>query len=117
MKRVVIMGLMAAMVVAQSGVVSYASDSAAKTVVKFPFRVITGAAGVGVGTVAGGINGIVETEKEFSEKTFGRADDNPLWIPVGIVGSAVAVPVGFLMGAPKGMVEWGRKGYQVWDGM
>ena len=67
-----------------------------------------------VGAVAGGLQGIVDTEQKFAEHTFGQADENPMMLPVGLVGAAVAVPIGFVTGAPKGMVEWGQKGYEMW---
>ena len=83
--------------------------------VSFPFRVVTGAAGMGVGAVAGGLKGIVDTEKKFAENTFGQADENPLLVPVGLIGSVVAVPVGFLAGFPEQAVKTGQDGFQYWD--
>ena len=58
-----------------------------------------------------------EWVQNFAEHTFAEVDENPLMLPVGIVGAVVAVPVGFLVGAPKGAVEWGEKGYTLWDDM
>ncbi len=80
-----------------------------------PFRLVTAAGGGALGLVAGGVQGIIETEQTFAEKTFGQADDNLMMVPVGIVGAGVAVPVGFIMGAPKGARDWGAKGYNMWD--
>jgi len=80
-----------------------------------PFRVITGAAGAGLGIVAGGLEGIVETEQSFASQTFGKASENVAMIPVGILGSALAVPVGFLLGAPEGAMEWANRGFNIWN--
>lgn len=68
-----------------------------------------------LGAVGGGLKGIVETEQQFAEKTYGEADQNPLMVPVGLVGTVVAVPVGFVLGAPEGAVTGGKQGYQLWD--
>lgn len=80
-----------------------------------PFRVITGAAGAGLGIVAGGLQGILETEQSFASQTFGKANENVAMIPVGIIGSALAVPVGFLLGAPEGAMEWANRGFNLWN--
>lgn len=91
------------------------SNNPAWAVISFPFRLVTGTAGLGLGAVGGGLKGIVQTEQQFAEKTFGEADENPLMVPVGLVGTVVAVPVGFILGAPEGAVTGGKYGYQMWD--
>ena len=90
------------------------AETDAMDVVLLPFRIVTGVGGMGLGAVAGGVQGIVYTEQKFAEHTFGQADENPMMLPLGLIGAAVAVPVGFVTGAPKGMVEWGQKGYEMW---
>ena len=85
------------------------------TVVSFPFRLTTGVVGGTLGLVGGGVKGIINTEKNFAANTYGKADENPLMVPVGLVGTVVAVPVGFVMGAPEGAVEGARDGYKWWD--
>lgn len=117
MKKQLAVLALGAMLLAQTAVSAQAESNGAVEVLKFPFRLVTGTAGAGVGLVAGGLNGIVETEKKFSDHTFAKASENPLMVPVGIVGAAVAVPVGFVMGAPQGAVDWGKKGYGWWDDM
>ncbi|HEY9687803.1 MAG TPA: hypothetical protein V6C52_12585 [Coleofasciculaceae cyanobacterium] len=91
------------------------SNNTAWAVASFPFRLVTGTAGMALGAVGGGLKGIVETEQQFAEKTYGEADQNPLMVPVGLVGTVVAVPVGFVLGAPEGAVTGGKQGYQLWD--
>lgn len=91
------------------------SGNAGWTVLSFPFRLVTGTVGAAGGAVGGGLKGIVDTEQKFAENTFGRADENPLLVPVGLVGTVVAVPVGLVTGAPDGAVEYGKKGYHWWN--
>lgn len=117
MKKKIAMFALAATLAFQTGTAAFAADNAAAELLLFPFRLVTGVAGGGLGLVAGGLQGIVETEKTFAEHTFAEVDENPLMLPVGLVGAAVAVPVGFLVGAPKGAVDWGAKGYNLWDEM
>ncbi len=83
--------------------------------IALPFRVLSGAAGAGLGIVAGGLQGIVETEQAFATQTFGHASENLAMIPVGIIGSALAVPVGFVLGAPTGAVDWATRGFNLWN--
>lgn len=115
MKKKIAVLAIAATMMAQTMSGAYAGGVA--DVLTLPFRLVTGVAGVGVGAVAGGLQGVVDTEQKFAENTFGQADENPMMLPVGIVGTAVAVPVGIITGAPKGAVEWGEKGFNMWDGM
>lgn len=112
MKKTLAMVALAATVM--MSVPAMAASGSTSDAVLLPFRIITGVAGAGVGVVAGGVQGIVDTEKKFGESTFGKADENPMMIPLGLVGAVVAVPVGFATGAPKGLVEWGQKGFEIW---
>ncbi len=116
---------LAATLVAQAGIGAFAdepsngpmtsSNNPAWAVASFPFRLVTGTTGMALGAVHGGLKGIVETEQQFAENTFGEADKNPLLVPIGLVGTVVAVPVGFVMGAPEGAANGGKYGYQIWD--
>jgi len=113
---------LAASMIAQVGVAAFAEDgpmtssgNAAWQVISFPLRVVTGTAGVAVGAVGGGLKGIVSTEEKFAANTFGKADENPMMVPVGLVGTVVAVPVGFVTGAPQGAVTGGKVGYNWWN--
>ena|GEM_PF-603938 len=95
-----------------------ASSSTGNTVwqvISFPLRIVTGAGGMAVGAVGGSVRGIVNTEEQFAQNTFGKADENPALLPVGILGTVVAVPVGIVTGAPEGAVKGGKYGYHVWD--
>lgn len=91
------------------------SNNAAWQFTSFPLRVVSGASGILVGALTGGIKGIASTEEKFAQKTYGKAHENPLLVPVGLVGSVVAVPVGFVTGAPDGAVAGGKYGYHIWD--
>jgi hypothetical protein len=106
-----------AAILGQTGMAAYAEGGDAVQALTIPFRIVTSVAGAGVGLVAGGLQGVVDTEQKFAENTFGKASENAMLVPVGIVGAVVGVPVGFVMGAPKGMVDWGKKGYDMWDDM
>jgi hypothetical protein len=115
--------LFAATLLLQTGVAAFADGDGPWTtnhpfawgVASFPFRMLTGTAGAGFGALAGSAKGIVDTERKFSEHTFGEADKNPFMVPVGIAGAVVAVPVGVITGAPPGIVEHATKGYEYWD--
>jgi hypothetical protein len=116
--------LMALALIGQLGLAAFAEDETgtmtndypvAWGIVSFPLRLVTGALGMGLGAVVGGVNGIVETEKKFAENTFGRADENPLMVPVGLVGTVVAIPVGFLTGFPPEAIKGGEEGFGWWD--
>ena len=125
MKKTVFAGLLAAAMVAQIGAGALAEDVEAGSltsdspvlwgIASFPFRAVTGVGGLGLGAIAGGLKGVVDTEKSFAENTFGKANENPFMIPVGLVGSLVAVPVGFVTGMPQQAVETGQNGYKWWD--
>lgn len=119
---------LAATMLTQVGISALADDAAASSngpmtssgnavwqVVSFPLRLVTGGAGVAVGTVSGGIKGIATYEEKFAQNTFGKADENPLLVPVGLVGTVVAVPVGFVAGAPAEAAKGAKYGYHVWD--
>jgi hypothetical protein len=123
LKSKIAAALFAAAMMLQVGAVSFAEDNGPWTtnhpfvwgVGSFPFRLLTGGVGAGFGAVAGGAKGIVETERKFAENTWGEADKNPLMVPVGLVGTVVAVPVGIIMGAPQGAVKMGTQGYNWWN--
>ena len=84
-------------------------------IVSLPLRLITGATGMALGAIRGGVDGIVRTEEEFAQGTFGEAEQNPLMVPVGLIGTLAALPVGVAKGAPGGAAEGGIAGYRVWD--
>lgn len=84
-------------------------------VVSFPLRLMTGATGLAIGAIGGGVKGIVRTEEQFAQDTFGQADQNPLMVPVGLIGTLAALPVGIAKGAPQGAVQGGDFGYHLWD--
>ena len=115
MKKTLVMVALAASM-AMISIPAHADSMSASDLALMPFKVVTGVAGMGVGVVAGGMQGVVDTEKKFSENTFGQADKNPMMLPLGLIGAVVAVPVGFVTGAPQGMVDWGKKGYDMWGG-
>ncbi len=116
---------LAATVLAQVGIGAFADDAAKGpmtnsanpvwTVVSFPFRVVTGAGGSVIGATYTGIKGIATSEETFAHNTFGKADENPLLVPVGVIGTAVAIPYGFVTGAPEGGVKGASYGYHLWD--
>jgi hypothetical protein len=118
---------LAATVLTQVGISALADDAASNNgpmtssgnavwqVVSFPLRLVTGGTGIAVGAVGGGVKGIVNYEEKFAQNTFGRADENPLLVPVGLVGTVVAVPVGIVAGSPDGAVKGAKYGYHVWD--
>lgn len=68
-----------------------------------------------IGAIQGGVKGIVRTEEEFAQSTFGEAEDNPLMIPVGLVGTIAALPYGLIQGAPEGAAQGVESGYHLWD--
>ncbi len=113
---------LAATMMTQVGIAAFAdegpmtsSGNAAWQVVSFPLRLVTGTTGGVLGAVGGGLKGIIDTEQKFAERTFGESDKNPLLVPVGLIGTVVAVPVGFVTGAPEGAVNGGKAGYSIWD--
>jgi hypothetical protein len=85
------------------------------TVASFPLRLTTGVGGMMVGAMVNGSKNIMTTEQEFAKNTFGQASESPMMYPVGVLGSVIAVPVGFVTGMPEGAAMGGRQGYQVWD--
>jgi hypothetical protein len=97
------------------GTPSTASGNIAWKAVSFPLRLVTGITGGAVGMVGGGMKGIVTTEEKFAANTFGKADENPLLVVPGILGTVVAVPVGFVVGAPEGTAKGAKAGYQWWN--
>lgn len=123
MKRKIAAALFAAVVLTSQFGAAFAEDKGPWTtdhpyawgVGSFPFRMVTGVVGGGMGAVAGSAKGIVETEKKFSENTFAQANKNPLMIPVGLVGAVVAVPVGVITGAPSGAFTAAKTGFTWWD--
>jgi hypothetical protein len=118
---------MAAVLLSQVGVGAFAdeaksangpwttSNNAAWQFTSFPLRVVSGASGILLGALTGGVKGIASTEEQFAQKTFGKAHENPMMVPVGLVGTVVALPVGFVTGAPDGAVAGGKYGYHIWD--
>ncbi|MBY0449341.1 MAG: hypothetical protein K2X01_01785 [Cyanobacteria bacterium] len=109
--------LLAATVVAQAGVASFAEGSTASLneLIGVPFRLTTGVVGGSLGLVTGSINGITDTEKKFAENTFEKAGENPAMLPVGLVGAALAIPVGILTGGPQGLADGMKSGYNYWS--
>ncbi|MEB3286340.1 MAG: hypothetical protein VKJ04_02435 [Vampirovibrionales bacterium] len=83
--------------------------------VKFPCRIVTCAVSAVVGAVNGGINGVIEAERQVVKQTFAKADEDPLLIPAGIMGVAIAVPVGIAMGIPDDVMSYTQQGYHWWD--
>ncbi len=83
--------------------------------VSIPLRLVTGATGLAIGAIHGGLQGVVATEEQFAQGTFGEAEQNPLLVPVGLIGTIAAVPVGLATGAPQGAAQGGTAGYQLWD--
>lgn len=116
---------LACAMISQVGIAAFADGEAAPAasstgntvwqVISFPLRIVTGAGGMAIGAVGGSVRGIVNTEEQFAQNTFGKADENPMLLPVGILGTVAAVPVGIVTGAPEGAVKGGKYGYQVWD--
>lgn len=91
------------------------SGNKAWQIISFPLRLMTGAAGLAFGAIGGGMKGIVSTEEAFATQTFGEADKNPLMVPVGLIGTLAALPVGIATGAPLGATEGSHLGYRLWD--
>ncbi|WP_373532227.1 hypothetical protein [Vampirovibrio sp.] len=84
-------------------------------IISFPLRLMTGAAGLAFGAIGGGMKGIVHTEEAFATQTFGEADKNPLMVPVGLIGTLAALPVGIATGVPVGAAEGSDLGFRLWD--
>ena len=130
MKKIAICTL-AAVLLAQSSLIAFADTPAsmepatggpltrsghpAWTVASFPFRLTTGIGGMMVGAMVNGSKHVVKTEQEFAHNTFGQASESPAMYPVGVLGSMVAVPVGFITGMPEGAAMGGRYGFKLWD--
>jgi len=117
---------LAAALVSQVGIGAFADGTAAKgpwtssnntvwQVTSFPLRLVSGASGILLGALNGGVKGIASTEESYAKNTYGKAHENPLMVPAGIVGSVVAVPIGFVTGAPDGATAGGKYGYHIWD--
>ena len=110
--------VLAATVVAQMGVASFAESSTTASLnqlLEMPFRLTTGVVGGSLGLVTGSINGITDTQKKFAENTYDKAGENPAMLPVGLVGTALAIPVGILTGAPQGLADGMKAGYNYWS--
>ncbi len=113
------MGQMGLGAFAQDDAMSFPADpetsigDAAWTVLGFPVNLTSAAASGAIGGVGGGLKGIVATEEKFADATYGKVDENPLLLPVGLVGTVVAVPIGFLMGLPSGIVGGAREGWNL----
>lgn len=112
------------LLISQAGITAFADGQAASAsstgntvwqVLSFPLRIVTGAGGLAIGAVGGSVRGIVNTEEKFAQNTFGKAEENPILVPVGLVGTVLAVPVGIVTGAPEGAMKGGKYGYHVWD--
>lgn len=118
---------LATALVSQVGIGAFAAEDASTTgpwtsskntawqVASFPLRLVSGASGIVLGTLNGGVKGIASTEQSYAEKTYAKAHQNPLMVPVGLVGSVVAVPMGFVTGAPDGATAGAKYGYHIWD--
>ncbi len=110
--------VLAATVVAQMGVASFAESSTTASLnqlLEMPFRLTTGVVGGSLGLVTGSINGITDTQKKFAENTYDKAGENPAMLPVGLVGTALAIPVGILTGGPQGLADGMKAGYNYWS--
>lgn len=83
--------------------------------VSLPLRLATGASGLALGAVQGGVKGVVRTEEALMLTTFGEAEKNALMVPIGLLGTLAAVPVGFASGLPAGATQGGEAGYHFWD--
>lgn len=88
---------------------------AAWTILSLPVDLTSAVASGALGAVGGGLKGIVRTEEKFADATYGRVNENPLLLPVGLVGTVVAVPIGFLMGLPSGLVGGVKYGWNMLD--
>lgn len=86
--------------------------STAWKVCSFPLRFATGAGGMMVGAMVNGSKSMVRSEQEVAGNTFGKG---PAMYPLGIVGSMLAAPMGFIAGMPEGAATGGRYGFQAWD--
>lgn len=121
--------VLASLLLAQAGILTFANEAEPPansgpitrsgntvwSVFSFPLRLITGATGFVVGAVDGGAKGIVKMEETFAENTFAKASESPLLVPIGLVGTIVALPVGLVSGAPDGAAKGAREGYRLWD--
>ncbi|MBK8191220.1 MAG: hypothetical protein IPK79_12320 [Vampirovibrionales bacterium] len=83
--------------------------------VSFPLRLATAAMGAGLGALQGGYEGVAAMETSVAEETFGRADRNPMLVPVGVAGALIALPVGAISGAPRGASHGLKEGWRWWD--
>ena len=84
-------------------------------VVSMPLRIITMAAGAGVGGAHGAAVGMVGTEKKYLANTWGKVKEDPLMLPVGFLAVPLGLTVGFFEGIPHGAHRYGSKGYFMWD--
>lgn len=90
---------------------------AAWSLLSLPVNVGSAVGSGAVGAVGGGLKGIIATEEKFSDATYAKVNENPLLLPVGLVGTAVAVPVGFLTGMPYGVVHGVHHGWNLLNHM
>ena len=120
--------LLVAAAIVQTGAVSFAHDHGDGTtgtlteehpvgwgITSFPLRRTTAGLGAGFGALAGSVEGIMETEDEFADHTFAKASENPLMAPIGLVGAAVAIPVGIIKGGVPQALDSAEAGFNWWD--
>lgn len=91
------------------------SGHPAWTVCSFPLRLATGVGGMMVGAVVRGSKNVAKTEQEFARESFGNAKESPVLYPIGVLGSVIAVPVGFVTGMSEGAEIGARSGFKLWD--
>jgi hypothetical protein len=118
-----LMGVMlAGVVLSQVAMAAFAEDgpwtsgnNIAWSAGSVPLRVITGSVGMAGGTVIGGTKGAVELAQDWSGKTFGKMGENPLKGLAGLIAVPVALPLGFVKGAPGHAMEVGKESYDWWN--
>lgn len=101
------------------------SNPEASRVLLFPIRMATGTVGAPVGALKGLVRGGVDAVEYAASATFGtfEEDDNaavtllkaPIIVPVGIVTTAAALPLGMTYGAVTGTFKGFAKGYMYPD--
>lgn len=99
---------------AQTGLVASADEANPAAIALLPFKMVSAVTGAAIGAPYGGVKGIWEME----EKVFEDQDpvDANVWMwPVNIGKAALAAPVGFLIGVPKGMATGAKAGLSLWD--
>ena len=115
--------LLAGLIISQGAVAALAeedgpmtsSENIAWQAGSVPLRTTTGLVGLVGGGAIGGTKGAVELAQDWGGKTFGKMGENPLKGLAGLIAVPVALPLGFVKGAPSHAMEMGKDSYDWWN--